>query len=157
MLHAAAMLIGLFALWLLSTQLWSAPRDLAIAAGAALACVLVAARFGGVRSAFARAPQFATLAAGRAGAVIVGALSTVRASLAADVTLRPALVRVKTRATGAFTRGAFADMISAVPGAVVVESDPESLLVHVIDEDAVGAEELGRLETRVLAALGDRT
>jgi hypothetical protein len=47
-------------------------------------------------------------------------------------------------------------MISAVPGAVVVESDADGLLVHVIDEDAIAAEDLTRLETRVLAALGDR-
>src|SRR5262249_50708896 len=141
----------------LSAQAWSAPQDFAIAAGAALACTIVTLRLsGGGRNAFARAPQLAALVVGRASAVGLGALSTVRAALAADVPLRPALVRVKTRAGSTFTRGVLADMISAAPGSVVVESDPEGLLVHVIDEDAVHAEDLGRLETRVLAALGDR-
>ncbi|WP_395645355.1 Na+/H+ antiporter subunit E [Terricaulis sp.] len=156
MLHAAAMLVGLFVLWLLSVQAWSTPEDFAVAAGAALACTLVALRFAGGGHAFARGPQFALLIAGRARNVIAGALSAVRAALAADVTLRPALVRVKTSANGAFARAALADMISATPGSMVVDSDSESLLVHVIDEDAVDAESLGRLETRVLAALGER-
>lgn len=156
MLHAAAMLLGLFVLWLLSTQAWSTPQDLAIAAVAALACAAFAARFGGLtRNPFGRAPQFAMLVLGRAGAVMSGALVTIRAALAGDVTLKPALVRVKMRASRPLARAAFADMISAVPGAVVVESDVDGLLVHVIDEDGVDARDLGALEARVLTAVGE--
>lgn len=157
MLHAAAMLFGLFVLWLLSTQAWSTPQDVAIAAVAVLACVLAGARFGGLaRNPFGRAPQFLLLVLGRISAVIAGALATLRAALAGDVTLRPALVRVKTRAVSPLARAAFADMISAAPGVVVVESDADGLLVHVIDEEAVDARDFGALEARVLAALGDR-
>lgn len=156
MFHAAAMLLGLFVVWLLSTQAWSTPQDLAIAAAAAIACAAFAVRFGGMtRNPFGRAPQFAMLVLSRAGVVMSGALVTIRAALAADVTLRPALVRVKTRASRPLARAAFADMISAVPGAVVVESDVDGLLVHVIDEDGVDARDLGALETRVLTAAGE--
>ncbi len=57
MLHAAAMLAGLAVLWMLVTQRASSPQDWAIAVVASLVCVLVAMRFGGATSAFARAPR----------------------------------------------------------------------------------------------------
>lgn len=154
MLHAAAMLIGLFVLRLLLVQSGAAPEDFALAGAAAAASVLVAARFGGIApSAFARAPQFLLLLVARSRAVLSGVLSTLRAGLAADVTLKPALVRVKTRPSSDFARAALADTISAAPGAIVVDSDADSLLVHVLDEEAVDAEALGQLEARVLRAL----
>lgn len=150
MLHAAAMLIGACILWLLATQRWNSAEDFAIAACAASACVLVAARFGGVGGAFARAPQLVVLALTRAGPVVRGALATLRGALAADVTLKPALVRVRTRASNPAERAAFANMISATPGMAVVDTDAEGLLVHVTNEDAIDAADLGRLEHLVM-------
>jgi multisubunit Na+/H+ antiporter MnhE subunit len=150
MLHAAAMLIGTCILWLLATQRWNSAEDFAIAACAASACVLIAARLGGVGGGFARAPQFALLALARAGPVVRGALATLRSALAADVTLKPALVRVRTRASSAAERAAFANMISATPGMAVVDTDADGLLVHVTNEDAIDAADLGRLEHLVM-------
>jgi multisubunit Na+/H+ antiporter MnhE subunit len=151
MLHAAAMLTGIFLLWLLVVQPGTSPQGLAIGTGVALACVVLGARLGGVTSAFARAPFLAVSALGRLGVVLRGALSTIRAAVAADIALKPALVRLKTRVKGVEASAALAAMISASPGMVVVETDAEGLLVHVLDEDAVGAADLGRLEDRVLA------
>lgn len=155
MLHAAAMLTGLGILWLLFAQQWRGPEDLALAAGAALFCVVLSARLGGFGrgGAFTHALQLIVLAFTRAGAVIAGALSTIRSALAADVTLKPALVRVKMRDGSDFARAALADMIGAAPGGLVVEADAEGLLVHVLDEEAIDAENLGRLEARVVGAL----
>lgn len=150
MLHAAAMLIGTCILWLVATQRWATPDDLTMAVCAALACVFSAARLGGVGGAFARAPRTVILAFARAGPVLRGALATVRAAAAADVTLKPALVRVKTRATHAVERAAFANMISATPGLAVVDTDSEGLLVHVTHEDAIDAADLGQLEHLVM-------
>lgn len=156
MLHAAAMLTGLFALWLLLTQRWDTPVDFAIAGGAALMCVAFASRFGGLGRGgpFARAPQTLAMLAERAGAVVRGAMSIVRASIAADVTLKPALVRVKWRTPDEAARVAFADMINAAPGAVVVETEPDGVLVHVVNEDALDATEFARLESRVARFVG---
>jgi multisubunit Na+/H+ antiporter MnhE subunit len=154
MLHAAAMLIGLIAFGLFALARGVSAETAVIAAGLGFACVLFAARFGGLgRTAFS-APQLIALAFGRAGAVMRGALSTMRAAIAADVTLKPALVRVKTRPTGAFAQAVFADLMSATPGVVVVEADADSMLVHVTDEDGVDAVEIGALEARVIGALG---
>jgi multisubunit Na+/H+ antiporter MnhE subunit len=155
MLHAAAMLTGLFSLWLLLVQRWGAPMDFALAGAAAVACLVFASRLGGLgrNGPFARAPQMLSLVVSRADAVTRGAMATVRASIAADVTLRPALARVKWRVSSDSARAAFAGMVSAAPGAVVVETDPDGMLVHVINEDAVDASEFSRLEARVAKAV----
>ena len=156
MLHAAAMLIGLWAIWLLFTQGWSSVDEAAIGAGAALVCVLVSARFGGLGrggGVFANTPRLMLLALGRIGAVLSGAMATIRAGLAADITLKPALVRVKLRPSSDFARAALANMIGAAPGGIVVEADAEGLLVHVLDEDAIDAAGLGRFEARVTRGL----
>jgi multisubunit Na+/H+ antiporter MnhE subunit len=153
MLHAAAMLTGLILLWLALTQRASTPVDIAIAAAAALAALMVAWRFGGIGRGYARAPRLLLLRLSRAGAVAQGALTTLRNAIAADVSLTPALVRVKSRVTGAGARAVLAEMISAAPGEVVVEADAEGLLLHVNDEDAVDAAALGQLEANVLRAI----
>ncbi len=150
MLHAAAMFVGLTLLWIAVTQRVSSPQDWAIALGASLVCVLVAMRFGGATAAFARAPRLLALSAARAGAVTSGALATLRAAISADVKLNPALVRVRTRADEPDDRAAFANMISATPGMVVVNADADGLLVHVADEDGIDAADLGRLEAGVV-------
>lgn len=150
MLHAAAMLCGLAVLWIAVSQRASSPQDWAIAAIVSLLCVAVSLRFGGASSAFARAPRLLALSVARAGAVVRGSLATLRAALSADVTMKPALVRVRSRAQRASDRASFANMISATPGMAVVETDADGLLVHVIDEDAIDAADLGRLEGRVL-------
>jgi multisubunit Na+/H+ antiporter MnhE subunit len=151
MLHAAAMLIGLFALALLVIGDPS-PTSLVAAAVIALFAVLLSARLGGVSRAALNAPHLLGLWLAGAGAAVRGALVTIRNAAAADVTLKPALVRVKTRASGAFARAALADVIGASPEVVVVEADADSTLIHVNDEDRVDAVEIGVVEARVLAA-----
>lgn len=150
MLHAAAMLAGLAVLWMLVTQRASSPQDWAIAVIASFVCVLAAARFGGASSAFARAPRLLAVSVARAGAVARGSLATLRAAISADVTMKPALVRVRARANRSSERASFANMISATPGMAVVEADADGLLVHVINEDAIDAADLGRLEEQII-------
>jgi multisubunit Na+/H+ antiporter MnhE subunit len=107
-------------------------------------------RLGGVSSVFLRAPRALMLSVARAGAVARGAWSTVRAAVSADVTMKPALVRVRSRANQAVQRASFANMIGATPGMAVVEAEVDGFLVHVIDEDAIDATDLGRLEEQVI-------
>ncbi len=154
MLHAASMLTGLWIIWLLVAGGWRTNADLLISVVAALACLLFAWRAGGVSGAISRLPAALTRAASRMGAVLGGALATLRAAIAADVTLNPALVRVKSRARAQEERAAFGAMISATPGMAVVDADPDGLLVHVLNEDAVDADDLGRLEARVIGRRG---
>ena len=75
-----------------------------------------------------------------------GSVVTIRKAVSADVALNPALVRIKTRVGAAHERAAFASLITATPGMAVVETDADGFLIHVIDEDAIDAEDLGRLE-----------
>jgi len=156
MIHAVAMLTGLWLLWLLLTQHWGDPGALGVAGVAALAATALAGRLGALDQGgarFAHAPMLAFLALSRAGAVFSGAMAVARAAVAADVTLRPALVRIKTRPSSDLARAALADMISAAPGAVVVETDNDGVLVHVLNEHAIDAADLSRLEADVIAAV----
>lgn len=156
MLHAAAMLIGLFVLALVLTQRWSSGGDLAALGALALACVAIAVRFGGVaRNPFSALPQMLALMTSQAPRVMAGALGAIRAALAADVTLKPALVRVKAQTDGAFARAAFTDAVSAAPGAVAVESDADGMLIHVIDEDRSDAAAFAALQRQTQRALGE--
>jgi multisubunit Na+/H+ antiporter MnhE subunit len=155
MLHAAATLIVLWLLWLALVAGWSG-GDAAVAGFfAALACVALAARLFGPSKIYLRTLQFAALAASRTPARLRGALATVRAAIAADVALRPALVRVKVGARSDAARSAFAALLSSAPGSTVVTADEGGLLIHVLDEDAVDARELGDLEARASEALGE--
>jgi multisubunit Na+/H+ antiporter MnhE subunit len=155
MLHAAAMLAGLFALGLLITQGWMSRDQALLVFGAALVSVGVAMSMGGVRkNAFSMAPQFAVLVFSRTGAIVRGALSTIRAALAADVTLKPALVSVRSDASGSLAQAAAADLVSAVPGSVVVASEGGEMLVHVMNEDAMGSAAFAALEARAASLLG---
>lgn len=155
MIHAMAMLAGLWVLWLLIFQAWSGLQAQLVAAAAAAASTLIAARFGAFRGGgvFAFAPTLVAMSLARAGRVVSGALATVRAAIAADVTLKPALVLVRSRATRDHTRAALAQMISATPTTLAVETDSDGILLHVLNEDAVDAEALTRLEGRVMRTL----
>ncbi len=155
MLHAAAMLTGLCILWLLLAHPTTRglPADLAVAAAAALLTLAAAARLGGIGGAFARAPRLFIIALSRLGRVLGGTRAIVRAALAADITLKPALIRVRTK-SGAAAQAVLADMMSAAPGMVVVDAGADGLLAHVIDEDSVDTEAISRLEMRVLDAAG---
>jgi multisubunit Na+/H+ antiporter MnhE subunit len=157
MLHAAAILFGLIVLWMLSTQAWGSPQEWAIAAGVSVACVLVVLRFGGASTAYLRAPHLLWLRLSRIGAAVRGALATIRRALSADVTLDPALVRVKLRAPRSKDRASFAHALSATPGMTVVETDADGLLLHVIDEHNIDAAELGRLEQALVGGNGGAT
>jgi multisubunit Na+/H+ antiporter MnhE subunit len=158
MLHAAAMLAGLFVLGLLITQGWSSRDEAVLVFVAALASVSAALSLGGVRkNPFSTAPQFLLLIFSRSGAVLHGALSTIRAALAADVRLKPALVRVRSEAIGAAAKAAAADLISAAPGSIVVETDSEGTLVHVMNEDAADSSVFAAVQSRAAALLGARS
>lgn len=145
MLHAISMGIAMSVLWLLLTQRWHAPEDIALAALVGAASVSIALRMGGATPAFLRFPSVITASFARIGASMTGALSTLRAALAADVRLKPGLVRVKSVLAGADT-AAFAGMVTSVPGAAVIDTDDEGMFVHVLNEDDVDAAELGRLQ-----------
>ncbi len=153
MLHAAAMLIGLFVLALLVFAQRPLSEAAMLAGMLSLVCVMFAARFGGIGASLWSAPQALALGLARIGAVFSGAVRTIRSAIAADVTLNPALVRVRSRAECGLARAVMADLVSAAPGALVVETEGDGDLVHVINEDAIDANDLGVLEARVIAAL----
>ncbi|MBI3439992.1 MAG: Na+/H+ antiporter subunit E [Proteobacteria bacterium] len=134
MLQAIALFCGVFSLWLLLEQRFTAIALLA-AVGVAALCVMLTARLSGLgRGTFTLMPKLAAMHMARAGVAIGDAIRTVGAAIAADVKLRPALVRVRTRAGDTLSSAALANLIAATPGAIVIASDAEGLLVHVNDE-----------------------
>lgn len=158
MAHVPLLAAVLFSLFTgLATDL--AHLSVMVAAAGALAVVAVmawAARLGGVDAESAPFWRIARLGGAliqRAGAAWVDSISVARHALAADVTLNPALLRVRMRARGPAARAAFAHLVGAAPGVLVVDMDEDGLLAHVIDEAAIDASELAALETRVLRTL----
>ncbi len=155
MLHAAAMLAGFFIIAFLLVQGWTSHDQLGFALIASLASVGVALRLWGFRKTPFSAPHhFIALAVSRLGAMWSGTMAVIRTAVAADVTVKPALVRVRGGEADAFASAACANSISMAPGAVVVETDGEGMLVHVIDEDKQSADAFAALERRAAALLG---
>lgn len=148
MLHAAFMFFVLFGLWLLAIEPGAAVHNLWIAGASAALCTGLAARFGGVGSAFTGLPRGLAALAAESGAIAADVIKTMRAALSADVALRPALMRVKTRIGDAEKGAALASMISARPGMVAVEADADGVLVHVLDEGAAHGARFARFEQR---------
>ncbi|MFZ2029341.1 MAG: Na+/H+ antiporter subunit E [Vitreimonas sp.] len=134
MLQAIALFSGMFGAWLLLEQRFT-PAALVVALAAAIACVVLTARLPRLgRRTFTLMPKLAAVQFMRTGAAFSDAIRTVRAAIAADVRLRPALVRVRTRGGDALSVATLANWIGATPGAVVISIDSDGLLVHVNDE-----------------------
>jgi multisubunit Na+/H+ antiporter MnhE subunit len=154
MLQAATLFFASFATWMLIEQRFSA-GEAAIAAFAAVGCVLAVARMPGLgRHAFTSAPRIAWLQASCAAEVLSGAGSVVRAALGARI--KPALVRVKVRLTSAEGVAALASVVGASADAIVVGVDDEGLLVHVNEERAEEMPDLRRWESRLAEIVGER-
>lgn len=157
MRQALATILCLSALWLVFTRLGTGVEDLAVALGVAALCAVLGARFSGLSKAgFGATLGVMVFAIRRAPDVLRGAFGVVARALAADVTLKPALVRVRIREGDEFGRVAFVEAAGAVPGAIVVDSDDDSMLVHVIDEDRPHEQAMGALQSGVAAAAGQR-
>lgn len=158
-MHIVALLASFAGLWII---LFGAPRDaagVAMAAGAIVFVLLWTARFGGVDRESAplwRWLRLAPMTARRVLSSARGAAATSRMAIAADVPLRPALVRVRLRPQSDAARGALAHFISAEPGGVVVDVDGDGLLVHVLQEHAIDAPQLAGVESAVMQAVDGR-
>lgn len=155
-MHVVALLASLAGLWII---LFGAPRDVAgyvAGAGVVMLIALWTARFGGVDRESAplwRWLRLAPLTMRRIFSSARGAAATSRMALAADVPLLPALVRVRLRPQSDAARAALAHVISAEPGGVVVDIDSDGLLVHVLQEQAIDAPQLARIESAVMRAV----
>jgi multisubunit Na+/H+ antiporter MnhE subunit len=134
MLEAIALFLGTFVLWLLLQQQFMA-LGIAAAVAASASVTLIAAQLARPgRGTFTRMPQLLLVQTTRAGAAFADTFAIVRAAIAADVRLKPALVRVRTRSSEPLGLATLANLIGASPGAVVIASDEEGLLVHVNQE-----------------------
>lgn len=150
MAQAAILLFfGLGALWTLWVQRAFSAQDWVFAGLAVLACMALNSRFvRRLQSGDVGFSAFGVFVA-RAGQSWRDAGAVMAAALSADVNLRPSLVRVRLRGADEAAHAAFANLVTALPGAASVELDADGLLVHVLREDAIDARELGRLEARL--------
>ena len=152
MVYAAALLVGLALAW----AAWAPqPFDLMwLETGAASVVVVfaLAAWLGLIDregAPYLRAPRllFAGAASGRR--IVRAALQMTRRAVATEPGLRPALVHIKTRLEGDTERAALGSLIALAPGAVIVDSLDDALLVHaLIEEDAV-ERDVRTLERRI--------
>lgn len=149
MLHAAAMLAGLFFLALVFTLPALGAKAVYAAAAVALAAAAFGLRFGGVSRAYSGVLTSAGFAPDAARRVLRGALRTVRLAAAADISLRPALIRIRAVRAGPFEHVRIAAAAGGAPGIIVVECDSEGLLVHANDEEGAEVKEIERIEARI--------
>ena len=152
MLHAAATSVGLFILAYVLIGPVFPGGELAAAAGIALAGTVFALRFGGSPRTFTRSIMNVQALARGAGRVARGAAGAVRNAVAADVALRPALIRIRAPAPDAAWREGLALAVGSAPGAVVVETDADGALVHVNDEEGADVAAIERMELRFARA-----
>lgn len=134
MLHAAATFAGLFILALLLVGPLAEGRELVVAAVLAGVATLLGVWFGGASATFSQALAALGGSWRAAARVVRGALKTIRAAVAADVSMRPALVRVSSGRGDQRGRARIAHAVGAAPAAVVVDADEQGVLVHVNDE-----------------------
>ncbi|MDX2274682.1 MAG: Na+/H+ antiporter subunit E [Hyphomonadaceae bacterium] len=153
MLQAAAMLVGLSVAWLLLTQSAWTPQNLALAGFVGVVCVGATMWLGGWRG-IGAPPLLALANLRRAPGNFRAALGAARAAIAADISLRPALILIKPRPGPVAVKAALIAAINAAPGQMAVESDGDGLLAHVLDEEAVQPEQISELEDGVRAAYG---
>jgi multisubunit Na+/H+ antiporter MnhE subunit len=159
MLHAVVLLAGLGGLFLALAGQQPDAQMLAVAGVSALLCVAWTARLGGLDAEsvpYFRFVRLAPLLVARTQATIAGATRAARAAVRADITLKPELVRLRLRAQGDAARAAFAHLVNATPGEVVIDIDDDGLLMHTLDEDAVEDAQLAALEGQVVRALEGR-
>lgn len=155
-MHVVALLASFAGLWIILVGTPSDAAGLGFAGAAAALSLLWIARFGGVDRESAplwRLIRLAPMFVGRGLASARGAALTARTAIAADVPLKPALVRVKLRPQSQAARAALAHFVSAEPGGVVVDIERDSLLVHVLQEEAIDAPQLARIESAVVRAV----
>jgi multicomponent Na+:H+ antiporter subunit E len=88
------------------------------------------------------------------GQIAAANISTVRRIIGGRGGISPTLVRFRTQTPPGFARLVFANSITLTPGTVTVEVEDDALLVHALDERAVTAESLAKMERRVMRALG---
>jgi multicomponent Na+:H+ antiporter subunit E len=88
------------------------------------------------------------------GQIAIANAGAARRILAGRGAISPTLVRFRTQTPPGFARMVFANSITLTPGTVTVEVEDDALLVHALDERAVTAEGLARMERRVMRALG---
>jgi multisubunit Na+/H+ antiporter MnhE subunit len=132
MAQGAAMLAGLVLLWFLLS-----PRIDAASVAIGVAVALVAAIGGRWLTGPARKPEAAPAAA-RVRVRSAGALRRILAGvLAPRRMLAPSLVKLRARDEA--TRAAYARAVAGAVGVLVVEVESDGLLLHVVEEGAVGA------------------
>ncbi len=154
MLHAAAMLAGIFLIAVLASVSAALPAPIAVAGAIAAACVLWAARFGGIWRGYSRLPAMLGVMGAQLAAACAGALRVVRLAAGARVRVRSSLLKLKPRFSSAPERTLYAAALSMSAGRIVVESDQEGVLAHLLNEPLADEAAFHGLEARVRRALG---
>lgn len=72
----------------------------------------------------------------------------IKAVLSADLTINPALVKVKTQCESDLAKTVFANSITLTPGTVTVAVEGKSMLVHALNEEDAGPGAFDEMDRR---------
>lgn len=157
MTYAAALVLGLALIWIGWAPLPAEPSGW-IAAGVAIVVAFIAAlsmRIVDRESApYFRTPFVLALATASVRRMAAVTIDLAKRAFASDPRLHPALVHFRTRELGDNTRAAFANLAALSSGAIVVDSQDDALLLHVLIEEDADEIDLRDLETRAEKAAG---
>ena len=87
------------------------------------------------------------------GEIFKANIRVLRACLASEVNINPALVKIRTRCQSDLARTIFANSITLTPGTVTVDIDGDMLLVHALFEDEAQPEDFEEMDRRVARAV----
>ena len=155
MAYLIGLIVTLSIFWLSNSGHYT-PLLLSLGAVSVALTVLLTSRLGGIdreSSPYVRIFGFITYLPWLLWEILKANYTVIRACLAADLDISPALVRVRTTCRSDLARVTFANSITLTPGTVTVSVEGDKLLVHALYEAGAGPGAFDELDRRSARAM----
>ena len=153
--YLVGLIVTLAVFWLSNSGHYT-PLLLGLGAVSVALSVLLASRLGGIdreSAPYVRIIGFITYLPWLVWEIIKANYSVIKACLAADLDICPALVRVRTTCESDLAKVTFANSITLTPGTVTVAVEGDKLLVHALYESAAGPGAFDEMDYRSARAM----
>ncbi len=155
MAYLFGLIVTLAVFWLSNSGHYT-PLLLSLGAVSIALSVLLTHRLGGIdreSAPYVRIFGFITYLPWLFWEILKANVSVIRACLAAELDISPALVRVRTSCRSDLARVTFANSITLTPGTVTVAVDGDKLLIHALYEADAGPNAFDEMDRRSARAM----